>query len=224
MVFTKKNSRRILNIIIPFFLILILLTMVSPKTTAIEAEVTATLDEHSIDHLLSTNSTNNIYVSGNVTCKIEGLGGNIQRVEVDLWGSCQKWDCGVGPTHMTFTSNGKKSFNLTISIPITAKNNTQDTFSVGGHWQTHPYQSYVIGGSDDVIPDSVNVTVRRKGYVHGPRTTTPEYEELEPWWEEIGLQNLAVLILIFAIIIIAIVFYFHRRKVLKEILEEENKR
>jgi hypothetical protein len=206
------NRKLWIKSIIFILILLISLTNIPNNSTAMDAEVIATLDVHNLEHKLSTNVTNHLYISGNISCQIDGLGGNIQRVEVELWVSSSKWDGSIGPSHMTFVSNGKKPFNLTISISTSAKNNSRDTFFIQGHWQTEPYHSGLIGGKDDIIHDSINVTIRRQGFVRGPQTTTPEFEEIDPWWEEMGLPNILVIILILSLIIASVGVYYYRRK------------
>ena len=227
----KKNRRKLHlfekkcgnNYIISFFIVIIIFTICSPNTEAVDAEVYATLDIHKINYPLNYTTLNHIIVPGNITCTIEGLGYNIQQVDIDLWVHCQKYDCSVGPQHMTFTESSMKPFNLTITIPVTARNNSQDTYTITGHWNTQA-SGYVIGDEGDVAPDSVNITVIRIGFVRAPQETTPEYEELDTLWEELGRETrMGIGISVFIIIFILIgILYYRRRKIKNSLLFEDN--
>ncbi|WP_455392487.1 hypothetical protein [[Eubacterium] cellulosolvens] len=149
------------------------------------------------------------------------MGENIQRVELDLWASTyEDWYAAVGPSHMTFHSNGKKSLNVSISIPINTYNNTKNTIVVDGHWRTEPYHS-IIDSSGYPKTDQVNVTVIRTMYIGEPTTTTPEYEEYEDFWEGLQTyQRIGIGLIPVIIIIIIIIVLFYRKKKLNKLLAE----
>jgi hypothetical protein len=205
------------------FIMLIIILSCSPNSIAVDAEVYATLDVHKIDYLLNHTTPNHIVIPGNITCTIEGLGNNIQQVDIDLWVHCQKYDGSVGPTLMTFTESGRKPFNLTITIPVTARNNSKDTYIITGHWNTQA-SGYVIGDEGDVTSDSVNITVIREGFIRAPQETTPEYEEVDTWWEELGRETrMGIGFSVFIVIVLTIVFlYYRRRKRKRRLLLEYN--
>lgn len=194
----------------------------TPRASALEAEVIITLDKHDIEYILGPNASANIYISGNVTCNMEGLGENVKHVELELWASTyESWYVGVGPSHMTFHSNGKKPLNLTISIPINTYNNTKNTIIVDGLWRTEPYHS-IIDSSGYPKTDQVNVTVIRTMFIGSPTTTIPEYEEHENFWERLELyQRIGLGLIPIIIIIVLIVLLFYRKKKLNAFLSEK---
>ena len=212
------------KIILQLIILILLFSffILTPRASAFEAEVIVTLDKHDIEYILGPNASANIYISGNVTCNMEGLGENVQRVELELWASTyEDWYAGVGPSHMTFHSNGRKSLNLTISIPINTYNNTKNIIIVDGHWRTEPYHS-IIDSSGYPKTDQVNVTVIRTMFIGAPTTTTPEYEEYEDFWEGLELYQRIILGLIpFILIIILIIILLYRRKKLNALLSEK---
>ena len=147
----------------PFYLIFILIvlnfTFISDNSKAVSAEVVIILDEHEIDYINEYHSSEHMYLSGNVTCNIEGFGDTLQRVDVTLWvGDNRNWYPGIAPSVMTFLSNGKKSFNISFKVPLNELNNSINTITVDGYWQTEPYDSTLFGGSGYPKNDQVNIT------------------------------------------------------------------
>jgi hypothetical protein len=73
-------------------------------------------------------------------------------------GDNRNWYPGIAPSVITFLSNGKRSFNISFKVPFNELNNSINTITVDGYWQTEPYDSTIFGGSGHPKNDQVNIT------------------------------------------------------------------
>jgi hypothetical protein len=183
---------------------------ITPNVEAVDAEVIITLDEHDIVYLNTNISDSYIYISGNVTCNFDGFGGNVQRIEIYLWVSCQQnWYPGIGPKYMWFYENGKQKFNLSLRFPKYYRNNTMDAVTVYGNWYAEPYNAGVAGGSGSAQLDRVNITyINMIKYnlldIEEPvDNDSPDYKYFNHYLTVFILIGLPIIISVIVIIVVA---------------------
>ncbi len=197
-----------------FFLLLMCLLIFSSCTTAMTVDVNMSLDQHDIVYTVEPNGSFEYVVQGNVTCEFEGVGKNLQYIEVQLLTTCDYyfWSTEVFPAIINFQSNGKKSINVTINIPSDVLNQTENRVTVTGNWQTRYFKdSSLAGASGDLDPEEIYIKINRKILV--TNQTAISSDDGEPT-DLVGIWGLSIVILapIMLILIIIMIFYYKNKK------------
>jgi hypothetical protein len=193
-------------------IILVLVLIAIPSTSAVDANVVITLDRSEISYIYSPNSTNTIVVTGNVSCEIDAMVSDFYSIEVQLTATDPDyWECSVAPSNIMFTEDGVKMFNLTFCVPETVLNRSTNTITVNGYWDTNPHVGQ-MGESGQATSDEVSVYVERRGHPRYPSSTSTSPDEPTGLTEASGFYIILIVIAIPIFIIVLLVIFFLKPK------------
>ena len=228
--YSLKKFKIQYNKITSYFVFLTLLSLnlliVPSNSDAITAEVIITLDQHEIEFMYEPNSSLSILIPGNVTCEVDGWGGEVQRIEVFLQVDSElNWAICVVPSYVTFESNGRKRINLSIEVPDDVHNRTINRISVHGGWETKPIGNPPMGDAGNIPPDRVVITINRTTPLIFPGDSPEFYDESEDLIEALGGSFIIIVLSILILIIISIIVfaYYRKRKNNKLLLDYQEK-
>lgn len=224
--YLSKNNRRITrrtpSVVIVAFILLMSILIFSPNSTAVEVQVTLTIDEHEIEYFFIPNSSLTIKVSGNVTCEFEGWGVEVQYIEINLYASSElEWSVGVGPSYLTFYENGQEPFIVYIEVPDYVYNQTENLIRVSGYYQTQPIVSEPLGGHGTAGMEMLFIKINRTIFPQSHIEFSELWPEPGDFIETFGWPYVITVTSIPIIIAISIIYLFYRRhKKIKKLLAE----
>lgn len=206
------SETRLISILI--ILIISILIIHIPDSDATTAEVVITLDQSRLEYEYDMNSSNVITISGNVTCNIEGVGKEVHDIEVYLTSGEEKnWPTTIAPTAMLFTESGSKSINLSISVPDSVYNRSENRVTVRGYWETHPSLKGQASSQGIADEDRIEIFILRKSNPHPPTSSTEEPpDEPKEIADVLGWPCIISLIIIPIVIVAIIVGVYYYRK------------
>jgi hypothetical protein len=208
------------SILVTFLLMLLILS--TPQATATSAEVKIELDRSKMTYEYDVNSSNIFTVHGIISCEIDGLGQNIHDIEVWLKSDdTDHWGITIAPNSMLFEENGKKSFNLSISVPDRVENRTENNIIIKGYWETHPGLKGQASSQGEAESVKLVVKIIRDSSPFPPTWSIEgDLDEPRDLEDAMGWPLVVTLIGIPIIIgVIIIIYYFYKKKKEFELLK-----